>query len=101
MILGLSFIPWGPVNFSFGGGGGGRTDKLRYGRSERRRYKVQKGGEGGGERDRVASELFSNLATVSNNFQLVSCKGVILSLPCFKASKYQLKYASHPVYVIL
>ena len=45
MTLVLSaFIPWGLVNFSFGGGGGGQADKLRYGGSERRGYKGAKGG---------------------------------------------------------
>ena len=63
--------------------------------------KVAEGGEEGGEDEKVASELFSNLTTVSNNFWLVSCKDAIVSLPRLEASKYQWKYASHSVCVIL
>ena len=56
-------------------------------------------GEGGG--GRAASGLGFHLTMVSKNFQLVSCKDVILSLPHFEAFKYHLKYASHSTRLIL
>lgn len=83
-ILGLSSFSLDPVNsLKIGGRIVGRSE---LGSSKSRGYEVvEGGGETGGEA--VASEVFSNSATVSSNFQFVAMEP-FLSFPHFVAFMY-------------